>query len=250
MKLLLCLFVAAVSAREYPKDWRLVRFDEKLEMWMSPEQIDSLPLQDIHFADVTDTYSLERQAADVQKSNRWFYPTRLEQHFIVGNLTQLVSLDGIRNDLTEFSGFYNRRRDSQFGVQSAEWLFQFAQAAAEAAATVTMVQNPQFPQFSVVARIPGDGTDNEAVIIGAHQDSTAGGVNDPAPGADDDGTGSIVLLEVFRVLVEAIETQGLVLKRPIEFHWYAGEEVLLDPLTLHNSMLVRADLFTQWCSLI
>eukprot|EP00479_Gromia_sphaerica_P004199 TRINITY_DN1495_c0_g1_i1.p1 TRINITY_DN1495_c0_g1~~TRINITY_DN1495_c0_g1_i1.p1 ORF type:complete len:251 (+),score=62.98 TRINITY_DN1495_c0_g1_i1:287-1039(+) len=133
-------------------------------------------------------------------------------------------MDGIRNDLTEFSAFFNRRRDSPFGLQSAEWLFQFAQAAGDAVGQVNTITNPQFPQFSVVARIEGDGTDNEVVIIGAHQDSTAGGVNDPSPGADDDGTGSIVLLEVFRVFVEAIETQGLQLKRPIEFHWYAGEE--------------------------
>lgn len=59
-------------------------------------------------------------------------------------------------------------------------------------------------------------------IIGAHQDSA----NYlfpllPAPGADDDGSGSISILEAFRVLA----TNGFIPKEgPVEFHWYAAEE--------------------------
>ena len=41
-----------------------------------------------------------------------------------------------------------------------------------------------------------------------------------APGADDDGTGSVNLLEGFRVLLAA----GFKPTNPVEFHWYAGEE--------------------------
>ena len=41
-----------------------------------------------------------------------------------------------------------------------------------------------------------------------------------APGADDDGSGSVNLLEAFRVLV----TSGFQPESPVEFHWYAGEE--------------------------
>ncbi|KAG5921183.1 hypothetical protein E4U53_003826 [Claviceps sorghi] len=59
-------------------------------------------------------------------------------------------------------------------------------------------------------------------IVGAHQDS----MNYkfpllPAPGADDDGSGTISILEAFRVLADS----GFVpLNGPVEFHWYAAEE--------------------------
>ena len=41
-----------------------------------------------------------------------------------------------------------------------------------------------------------------------------------APGADDDGTGLVNLLEAFRALLAA----GFKPTTPVEFHWYSGEE--------------------------
>ena len=42
-----------------------------------------------------------------------------------------------------------------------------------------------------------------------------------APGADDDGTGTVNLIEAFRALLES----GFAPSYPVEFHWYSGEEV-------------------------
>jgi leucyl aminopeptidase len=42
-----------------------------------------------------------------------------------------------------------------------------------------------------------------------------------APGADDNASGSVTVLETLRVLLAS----GVVPKRTIEFHWYAAEEV-------------------------
>jgi len=42
-----------------------------------------------------------------------------------------------------------------------------------------------------------------------------------APGVDDDGSGSIAVLEIFRILV----SNGFRPQNTIEFHWYAAEEV-------------------------
>ena len=39
-------------------------------------------------------------------------------------------------------------------------------------------------------------------------------------GADDDGTGTVNLIEVFRVLM----TNDFEPSTPVEFHWYSGEE--------------------------
>lgn len=44
--------------------------------------------------------------------------------------------------------------------------------------------------------------------------------NGRAPGADDDGTGAVNLLEAYRALLQA----GFKPTNPVEFHWYAGEE--------------------------
>jgi len=41
-----------------------------------------------------------------------------------------------------------------------------------------------------------------------------------APGADDDGSGTVTILEAYRILLAS----GYKPKRPIEFHWYSGEE--------------------------
>jgi leucyl aminopeptidase len=41
-----------------------------------------------------------------------------------------------------------------------------------------------------------------------------------APGADDDGTGTVNLIETLRVLV----TSSFKPSTPLEFHWYSGEE--------------------------
>lgn len=59
-------------------------------------------------------------------------------------------------------------------------------------------------------------------VLGAHMDSVNGGspMNGRAPGADDDGSGTVNLLEAFRVLV----SRGFAPSTPVEFHWYSGEE--------------------------
>lgn len=44
--------------------------------------------------------------------------------------------------------------------------------------------------------------------------------NGRAPGADDDGTGTVNLIEGLRVLVAA----GFKPSTPVEFHWYSAEE--------------------------
>lgn len=60
------------------------------------------------------------------------------------------------------------------------------------------------------------------VIVGAHFDSVnQEGANETAPGADDNASGSVTILEALRVLVGA----GFTPKNTLEFHWYAAEEL-------------------------
>ena len=58
-------------------------------------------------------------------------------------------------------------------------------------------------------------------MIGAHLDSTSGQPSSKAPGADDNASGSVVVLEALRVITAA----GFTPQNTLEFHWYAGEEI-------------------------
>jgi bacterial leucyl aminopeptidase len=75
---------------------------------------------------------------------------------------------------------------------------------------------------SVIGRIEGTDSSAPVVIVGAHLDSI--NADDPmsgeAPGADDDGSGTVNLIESFRKLTAA----GFKPTNPVEFHWYAGKE--------------------------
>jgi len=76
-------------------------------------------------------------------------------------------------------------------------------------------------QNSIIARINGSSqTDDRIVILGAHQDSTNFLFFQRAPGADDDGSGTVTILESYRSLLAS----GFVPERPVEFHWYSAEE--------------------------
>lgn len=82
------------------------------------------------------------------------------------------------------------------------------------------------PRLSLkyIARFEGtdDTLSNQPAIVGAHQDSINGWnpLWGRSPGADDDGSGTVTILEVFRSLVGT----GFRPTRPVEFHWYSAEE--------------------------
>ena len=58
------------------------------------------------------------------------------------------------------------------------------------------------------------------MIVGAHQDSVGSTSAGRSPGADDNGSGTVTILEAFRILAESKFKP----KNTLEFHWYAGEE--------------------------
>ncbi|EEY14773.1 bacterial leucyl aminopeptidase [Verticillium alfalfae VaMs.102] len=67
---------------------------------------------------------------------------------------------------------------------------------------------------------------NSTVVIGAHQDSINLFLPSilAAPGADDDGSGSMTILEVFRVFLGVKDVLKGKSENTIEFHWYSAEE--------------------------
>ncbi|KAH7014221.1 uncharacterized protein B0I36DRAFT_255752 [Microdochium trichocladiopsis] len=155
------------------------------------------------------------------------FPTTLTQGTAVRSLIAKYSIDNVRTTLTKFSSFFNRYYRSTYGVQSAQWLFDTVSAtiAASGAKNVSVRKvTHTFSQFSVVATITG--TSAKTVVVGAHQDSINQGnpSNGEAAGADDDGSGSMAILEAFRVLLTDAKIVAGQAPNTLEFHWYAAEE--------------------------
>ncbi|KAG9124044.1 Leucine aminopeptidase 1 [Ceratobasidium sp. 392] len=73
---------------------------------------------------------------------------------------------------------------------------------------------------SDILKIKGSDPSAGTVIISAHQDSTNMWPFLPAPGADDDGSGTVTILEAYRSLIAANFTPV----HDVEFHWYSAEE--------------------------
>jgi leucyl aminopeptidase len=140
------------------------------------------------------------------------------------------------SDLRAFTSFPNRFANSELGVQASEWLRDKALAyAADYGRSndikVKMVNTPRYKQPSVLVKIAGSNPDLEGVLIGGHLDSYSG--NKPA--VDDDASGTIASLEVFR----GIMASGLKFQRDIYIAFYAAEE-----WGLHGSKAIAND-FTR-----
>jgi leucyl aminopeptidase len=132
-------------------------------------------------------------------------------------------------NLEKFTSFHTRYYKSDYGRQSSEWLLaQINGIIKEAGADKHGVFAEAFPhtwqQSSIIATIPGQ--TNSTIIIGAHQDSINLWLPSilAAPGADDDGSGTVTILEVFRILMTSEDIVKGKAENTIEFHWYSAEE--------------------------
>lgn len=111
---------------------------------------------------------------------------------------------------------------AQFHVPKVHKLTsQITQLAASRSDITVSAFTHSWTQFSIIAKIPGK-TSGPVTIVGAHMDSInlSNPTSGRAPGADDDGTGTVNLIESFRALLAA----DFKPTTPVEFHWYSGEE--------------------------
>lgn len=114
--------------------------------------------------------------------------------------------------LSKFSSFYTRYYKSKFGMDSANWLYNQVKEIAEPVKDKVIVNkfnHKGWDQYSIIVRIPGQVDDK--VVLGAHQDSInlKLPMDLPAPGADDDGSGSITILEVYILIIDQIKEKSL-----------------------------------------
>jgi leucyl aminopeptidase len=147
----------------------------------------------------------------------------------VSPLAADLSKANMKKNLEHFTSFHTRYYKSHYGIESAEWLYsQVSEVVHESGATKYGASVERFAhpwgQFSIIARIPGQS--NNTVVLGAHQDSINLFLPSilAAPGADDDGSGTVTILETLRALLRSEAIVKGQATNTIEFHWYSAEE--------------------------
>ncbi|KAF9234736.1 Zn-dependent exopeptidase [Melanogaster broomeanus] len=209
---------------------RLLQVFGKEAVWMTEGDKLRLRKQGLSFMDLTGREHLFGAKVSSAKQTTW---PDLRYQEKVKEVNQLLKIDEMKYNLGNLTSFHNRYYRSEFGVQSSRWIYdKVLQIIANAPPNVYISVETfthTFPQPSVIARFEPTfgrlserrGFTSPCVIIGAHQDSANYKFPIlPAPGADDDGSGTVTILEAFRALVEA----GFRPELPVEFHWYAAEE--------------------------
>ncbi|KAF2713904.1 Zn-dependent exopeptidase [Pleomassaria siparia CBS 279.74] len=186
-----------------------------------------LKKQGTNFLDITDYLDVENSI--FEETLAVSYPTSIIHQEAVDPLNAQLSKANLRSTLETFTTFNNRFYKAQTGADSSAWLLGQINALIAASNATGASAKPfahTFVQSSIIATIPG--LSNSTIVLGAHQDSvnwdSDDQINARAPGADDDGSGSVTILEAFRVLLSDPTIASGQAPNTIEFHWYAAEE--------------------------
>ncbi|KAJ1963247.1 hypothetical protein GGI12_002168 [Dipsacomyces acuminosporus] len=195
---------------------RLIQTSPTEKQWLDKSQIFDLIRNHVRFRDITDIKDIK----SLKKLAQPEFPTELTHQTQVQAVLPKISADVPKSVLTNFTSFENRYYNSENGKKSSDWLLKTIKDTVPGV-NATQFQH-RFPQSSIIARIEGASKPEEIVVLSAHQDSI--NQRDPetgrSPGADDDGSGTVTILEALRVFAAS----GLKPARTVEFHWYAGEE--------------------------
>lgn len=185
----------------------------------------------VHFMDLTDTPDLGQlsaaraQAAGANFKDSSDFPSSVEHQKHLKGVFKEISEEGPRKHLEKFTSFHTRYYKSETGRQSQAWLFQ---TVSDLVKDVPHIKVEEFPhpwgQNSILLKIKGSNSTLTAskgvTILGAHQDSTNLFPFFAAPGADDDGSGTVTIIEALRVLLKSHWRP----ESDVELHWYSAEE--------------------------
>ncbi|KAF8959357.1 Leucine aminopeptidase 1 [Entomortierella lignicola] len=207
-------------------DRRLVQTAaDKAPFWTTERERLTMLRNNVHYMDITDNQDLG--TFRVNTLGKKPLPKSAVHQDKFEKYVNELSTANMEVALTTFTNFNTRYYKSETGHQSAQWLYKQISDLIENTEADSDVSIRKFEhnwkQFSIIARFGGtdESLSNEPVVVGAHQDS----INMwlpilRSPGADDDGSGTVTILEVFRALVNT----GFRPRRPVEFHWYSAEE--------------------------
>lgn len=154
------------------------------------------------------------------------YPTSVSHSKTIKKALKKIDTERMYDLLSKFSSFYTRYYKLDTGYESARWLERHIDEIVKPAknVTVSQVHHDGWNQYSIIVSIPGI-TDSK-VVVGAHQDSANLLLPNllKAPGADDDGSGTVTTLEALRILMDYYVDGTFVPYNTLEFHFYSAEE--------------------------
>ncbi|KAF8457774.1 hypothetical protein BGX38DRAFT_1085978 [Terfezia claveryi] len=201
---------------------RLIQTSPSETRWVTEEDKLELKRQGINFMDITETQDLGFSFEALTRKKPVF-PPKPQYPSVIRPILRNLDIAHMEANLREFTSFYTRYYRSSYGRKSSEWLHK--QIALTAPGISIEPFSHKWQQSSLIATIPGKS--KKTVVIGAHQDSINLFLPSilGAPGADDDGSGTVTILEALRVIAgsDYITKHGG-FRNTLEFHWYSAEE--------------------------
>ncbi|KAF7330346.1 Peptide hydrolase [Mycena venus] len=205
---------------------RLVQFSLDSEPeWITEREKLQAKIMGRDCMDITDTPLL----GTISEKPHFSYPP--PNSTVVAGVLSHLSKNEAKANLEHFSSYHTRWCYTETGRASSEWLFSkilayTAELASDEQRQLISVESVKhsWKQNSIIISISPPHALRSApiTVLGAHIDSV--NRKDPlggrAPGADDDGSGTVTILEAYRALLVA----GYIPTSPLEFHFYAGEE--------------------------
>ncbi|KAL8989213.1 MAG: hypothetical protein Q9169_008406 [Polycauliona sp. 2 TL-2023] len=208
--------------------------------WVTDEEkISNYTGKCVHFVDITDikdpavlsVYNGQKDNSRVAAVAAITYPAVSHQTEANSYIAQLTTA-GPQTWLRALTDFYNRYYRSTYGTQSSTYLFNTLKSISAPNSRITVSQfTHSYAQPSLIVRIPG--TSPNLVIVSAHFDSTGGTSTARGPGAVDNASGCVVIMEALRVLAN----NRYAPRNTMEFHFYSGEEA---------GLLGSADIFRSY----
>ena len=163
---------------------------------------------------------LEQPAQPATLTNHATYNIQFEKE--TQALLKTITPQNMWDNLTTLTSFKDRYAGSSNGVKAANWIKTKIETIAKETGhndvKVYFVNTGGYQQPSVVAKL---GNSNEpGIVIGGHMD-TLSSTFSKKPGADDDGSGTVTVMETARTILAS----GMKFQKPIYFIWYSAEEM-------------------------
>ncbi len=173
---------------------------------------------------VSSLMELAVQSAQNHINFMYFSPEEVKVDFKSEILaaTEELDSDNLKETVLELSSYHTRSSRSKTPNKHVEHMKEKVDEIIMTSPlniSSELIEHSRTPQKTLKVRIEGFKNPNEVIVLGGHLDSTSR-FRSPAPGADDNASGSANVLEILRVMAEQKPPE-----RSIEFFWYAAEEI-------------------------
>ncbi|CCE65124.1 hypothetical protein TPHA_0J03040 [Tetrapisispora phaffii CBS 4417] len=225
---------------------RVIQLSKDTVRTVSEDEKLSFMRKGIKFMDITNNFLHLKNNENLEDAvPRYNYPSKTLREELVNTIIENIDKSSMEVNLAKFTSFYTRYYKSETGYQSAQWLehnlLNITSGVSADFVSVERVIHPEWKQYSIIVKVLGSETPENIVVMGSHQDSINLILPSvlAAPGADDNGSGTVTNLEALRLYVEHYLKKGNRPKNTIEFHFYSAEE---------GGLLGSLDVFSRYAS--